>query len=206
MNVIDISWPIEPTTTAYKDRRTITIAQLKTFDIDQVRESIITCGSHTGTHIDAPAHFLKEGKTVDQLSLDTFIGACTVLDLTQVTEKIGEHELQDHLIKEDDIILFKTKNSGHLPTNPFDYQFVYLDESGARYLARKKIKAVGIDYLGIERNQPHHMTHITLMQADIGILEGLRLAHVTPGTYTLIALPLHLIGLEAAQARAILVK
>ena len=76
---------------------------------------------------------------------------------------------------------------------------------GAAYLAQQKIKAVGIDYLGIERNQPDHATHTILMEANIGILEGLRLAAVQPRYYTLIALGLYTIGLEAAPVRAVLI-
>lgn len=139
-DIIDISWPITSTTTAYKNRQTITIQSLKTFETDQVRETMISCGSHTGTHIDAPAHFLQHGATIDQLPLRTFIGSCVVLDLTAVPESIGPSELHTHAIKEHDIILFKTRNSRLDPTAPFDAQFVYLNGAGADYLAQKKSK------------------------------------------------------------------
>ncbi len=204
--IIDISWPLTATTTCYKDRQCIQIDAAKTFEVDQVRESKIIFGSHIGTHIDAPSHFLADGASIDQVPLSTFVGLCTVLDLTKNTEKITCADLDWYQIAEGDILLFKTQNSMYAPTDRFDYNFVYLDQSAADYLVLKKIKAVGIDYIGIERNQPHHETHLALMQAQIGILEGLRLAHVAPGSYTLIALPLLLPGIDAAPARAILMR
>lgn len=204
--IIDISWPLTSATTCYKDRQCIQIDATKTFEVDQVRESKIIFGSHVGTHIDAPSHFLVDGASIDQLPLSTFVGLCTVLDLSKNTEKITSADLQWYQIAEGDILLFKTKNSTHTPTDRFDYNFVYLEQSAADYLVSKKIKAVGIDYIGIERNQPHHETHRVLMQAQIGIVEGLRLAHVAPGSYTLIALPISIPGIDAAPARAILIR
>ncbi len=108
-------------------------------------------------------------------------------------------------IKEDEIILFRTKNSDLAPTAAFDYEFVYLREDAARYLVNKRVRAVGIDYLGIERNQPAHETHTALLSADIPIIEGLRLAEVAEGHYQLVCLPLAIVGLEASPARAILI-
>jgi len=90
-------------------------------------------------------------------------------------------------------------------TDKFNPYFVYLEASGAVYLTEKKIKAVGIDYLGIEHSQPGHPTHEILMNADISIIEGLRLEHVKPDSYFFVGLPLYIIGLEAAPARAILI-
>ena len=83
---------------------------------------------------------------------------------------------------------------------------MYLEASGAAYLAEKKVKAVGIDYLGIEHSQPGHPTHENLLNADIVVIEGLRLHHVQPGSYFFVCLPLNMIGTEAAPARAILME
>ena len=204
MKIYDISWPISNDTTEYKNKKTVAFEQLKDFDKDGVRESKICLGTHTGTHIDAPAHFLKDGKTVDEISLDRLIGRSQVLDLTTVIEKITADDLEKFELHEGEIILLKTANSAQSITDPFQTNFIYLDASGARYLADKKVKAVGIDYLGIERGDPEHTTHTTLMHADIVIIEGLRLSHVQAGEYFFVCLPLDLIGLEAAPARAIL--
>ena len=93
-----------------------------------------------------------------------------------------------------------------LPTAAFTYDFVYLEKSGAKYLAGKKVKTVGIDYVGIERDQPNHETHRFLLGNDIPIIEGLRLGKVKEGEYTLLCLPLAYKGMEAAPARAVLIK
>lgn len=206
MKIIDISWPISLDMTAYKDRKVVSFNYTKTFERDQVRESTITLGSHSGTHIDAPSHFLAEGISIHQMPLDATCGPCIVLDCTNVTEAITEADLQEHTIEQGARVLLKTRNSALDAAAPFAYDFIYLAASGAAYLASKKIKAVGIDYLGIERQQPDHATHETLMRAGITIIEGLRLANVNSGSYVLWCLPLAVQGLEAAPARAVLVK
>lgn len=206
MKVIDISWPVSESTTGYKDRHVVKLEEVKTFAKDGVRESHLHVSSHTGTHVDAPSHFLQDGKTIDQVYLDRLVGRCKVIDLTDAGEKITRDQLADHEseIAEGDIVLLKTANSAQSPTEKFTPHFVYLEDSGAHYLVEKKIKAVGIDYLGIERSQSGHPTHTVLMHADIAIIEGLRLQHVQPGTYLLVCLPLNVIGMEAAPARAVL--
>lgn len=204
MKVIDISWPISAEMTAYKDRKVVQLDAIKAFEKDGVRESIITIGSHTGTHIDAPSHFLKDGKTIDKIVLEKFIGECSVLDLSDVVDAITADHLSMYEIAPDDIILLKTMNSDYQPTDPFLKDFVYLDASGAQYLADQGVRAVGVDYLGIERNQPEHDTHTLLLQEEIPIIEGLRLAHVQEGYYSFICLPLAVQGIDGAPARAIL--
>lgn len=123
-----------------------------------------------------------------------------------VQEKITRDWLEDKNIAEDDIVLFRTINSARPATEKFDPHFVYLEASGAEYLVEKKVKAVGIDYLGLEHSQPGHLSHIALMHADIAIIEGLRLQHVEPGEYLFICLPINTIGIESAPARAVLVR
>lgn len=208
MNYIDISWPISSDMTAYKDRSVVRIIPIKSFEHDAVRESLITLGSHTGTHIDAPAHFIENGVTSDALSLDATVGLCVVIDMTHCGQSITYADLiaVTACIKKGSRILFKTRNSLHTPTDSFDATFVYIDRQAALYLAELQVQAVGIDYLGIERNQKGHETHIALLSAGVVIIEGLRLEHVTPGHYFLYCLPLALVGTDGAPSRAILVK
>ncbi|MBS1987086.1 cyclase family protein [Candidatus Dependentiae bacterium] len=206
MHYIDISWPISAAMTAYKDRSVVCITPTKLFERDAVRESLITLGSHTGTHIDAPAHFIADGVTTDDISLDALVGPCTVIDMAYGFDVITREHLiavADQL-QPDTRILFKTRNSVRSATDLFDAHFVYIDKEAALYLAQCKLKAVGIDYLGIERDQPGHETHITLLNAGVVIIEGLRLGHVSPGDYFLHCLPLALVGSDGAPARAIL--
>ena len=204
--IFDISWPISKATTGYKDRSIVSIEEIKNFNRDGVRETAIHLSSHSGTHVDAPSHFLKEGKCIDEIHLDRLIGDCVVLDMTTCAERITRDCLlaHDNEITQGSIILLRTTNSDLSPTDKFSSHFVYLEASGAAYLAEKQVKAVGIDYLGIEHSQPGHPTHENLLNADIVIVEGLRLHHVQPGSYFFVCLPLNVIGTEAAPARAVL--
>lgn len=203
MNYIDISWPISSEMTTYKDAKNVVIAATKQFERDNVRETSIAFNSHTGTHIDAPSHFLEYGESIEHVSLTKINGPCIVLDCTDINTVITADDLAKHAITSS-IVLLKTKNSQRSDTAPFDSQFIYLDQSGAQYFVDNGVIAIGIDYLGIERNQPAHETHTTLLKAGIVIIEGLRLAQVTPRTYTLHCLPLHVVGSDGAPARAIL--
>jgi arylformamidase len=233
--IIDISWPISPNTVEYKNKGALKFKEVKNVTVDGVHETHVTLDMHTGTHIDAPIHFDKNGRTVDQVSFDHLIGECKIFDLTCVEEKISASDLQKLDIHENDIILFKTKNSkfpaqfchpepcpepcrrvdsgsiqkiipSEFVQNKFEPNFIYLDKTSAQYLASKKIKTVGIDYLGIERAQPDHETHKIFFQADITIIEGLRLGDVSPGKYLLICLPVKFEGVEAALSRAVLLE
>ncbi|MDP3888915.1 MAG: cyclase family protein, partial [bacterium] len=144
MKVIDISWPISKATTGYKDRHVVNLEEIKNFNKDGMRESHIHLSSHTGTHVDAPSHFLKDGKTIDQIDLNRLVGTCKVIDVTNVSEIITRDRLTKHGadLSEGDIVLLKTSNSIKSETDPFTPHFVYLHVSGAEYLAEKKIKAV----------------------------------------------------------------
>ena len=205
MKIIDISWPLTETMTQYKDVELFSATHITTPTSGAMETHISIC-SHNGTHVDAPAHFIADGKTIDQVPLQKLLGECRVIDLTHVQEKITHLDLEPHVIKEDEIILFKTTNSFINSLDRFNYAFVYVTQSAANYLAEKKIKALGFDYLGIERNQPDHSSHKALMILDIPIIEGLRLAHVSAGKYFLCCMPLLLSGADAAPARAILIE
>jgi len=205
MKIIDISWPISVATTGYKDKKSVIILDNKSFDRDNARDTMLTLSSHTGTHVDAPSHFLRDGKTIDEMDLSKLIGKCRVIDLSTAEDQITGAHLENHEINAGDIVLLKTTNSLQQPTDKFNPHFIYLGVGGANYLAEKKVKAVGIDYLGIERGNPDHETHTTLFHANIAVVEGLRLGHVNPGVYDFICLPLNVIGTEAAPAIAILI-
>ncbi len=206
MKILDISWPISAGVTEYKDKGTLKLEQLKEFERDGVRETIMHMSVHTGTHVDAPSHFLADGNTIEHFALEKLVGPARVLDLTQVASGITQQDLEPHNVQAGEIILLKTSNSALAPDAPFTSEFVYLEQSGAQYLAGLGVKSVGIDYLGIERGQPNHETHELLLGKDIPIIEGLRLGDVGPGNYMLYCLPIHLRGVEAAPTRAILIQ
>jgi arylformamidase len=205
MKIIDISWPINASMTEYKNRKSVRIDAVKNFKTDSVRESVISFHSHTGTHIDAQSHFLENGTTIESVDLDSVVGTCRVLDLTEVEKMIVPEHLEKHKLCAGERILLKTRNSFTASDAPFDTQFVFVSKEAAAFCADKKIRTIGIDYLGIERNQPHHETHTIFFNAGITIVEGLRLAIVAQGTYQFVCLPLLTPGIDAAPARAILI-
>lgn len=208
MKIIDISWPVSQTITEYKDRRTVSFAAVKTIEHDGARESVITMNVHTGTHVDAPAHFLLQGATIDATPLPSLVGQCVVLDCTDVKDMIMAEHLERYadVCGEGDIVLLKTKNSDEPVAGVFNKNFVFLAASGAQFLADLDVKAVGIDYLGIERGQADHATHEILLSRGMPIIEGLRLAAVQAGRYHACIAPLLLQSLEAAPARAFLIQ
>lgn len=206
MKIFDISWPISSATTGYKDKKVVNFEPVKSFDKDGVRETTITISAHTGTHVDAPSHFVRDGKTIDQIDLSSLIGKAKVFDMSVVSDGITRDHLENLQIDAGDIVLFKTTNSATQATDKFTPHFIFLEISGAQLLVERKVRAVGIDYLGIERGQQGHLTHNLLFKHEISIIEGLRLTPVKEGTYFLCCLPLNTIGIEAAPARAVLIE
>ena len=136
--------------------------------------------NHTGTHVDGPRYFFKNSKTIDKFDLKQLIGRCRVLDVSHIKTKITKRTLKSCVINPGDIILLKTENSWLLENEEFKEKFIYLDTSGAEYLAKKKIKAVGIDYVALEITDGFP-SHKILLAEDILIIEGLRLKTVKPG-------------------------
>ncbi|MFP4286132.1 MAG: cyclase family protein [Candidatus Izemoplasmataceae bacterium] len=199
----DISMTIEPSMMVYKNKeaKKPIIKQVAAFEKEGVYESELNFNLHTGTHIDFPLHTIKDGDTSDALDLMNLIGEAKVIDLTHLDQVIDVNALKEYAINEDDFILFKTKNS---LKETFDFDFVYLNHEAALYLKDKQVRGVGIDALGIERNQANHPTHNTLLGSGIIILEGIRLKAVKEGIYNLICLPLKIANVEALPVRAIL--
>ena len=204
MKLYDVSMPIEESMVVYKNNPNKRPQLTITRDFDQgARETRLSLDMHTGTHVDAPLHFVPEGKTIDQIPLDRLLRSCRVLDLTSVRGGIEVQDLQPWSIKGGEFIILKTRNS--LQTRrEFDPEFVYVTGEAAEYLVNVGIDGVGIDALGIERSQPDHRTHRLLLSHGILIIEGLQLAEVPPGEYMMSALPLAVPGAEAAPARVVL--
>ncbi|MEI6131937.1 MAG: cyclase family protein [Bacillota bacterium] len=204
MKIYDISMLIHDGMMIYKNREENKpqLELVKSFDTDGINESSIKMNLHSGTHIDAKFHMNKFGETSEKFDLSRLVTKCKVIDLTQLKFKISREDLSKFEINKDDFILLKTKNSF---SEVFLFDYIYLDESGAEYLKELSISGVGIDALGIERNQPNHITHKKLMDKDIIILEGLVLKDVPAGEYFLCALPLKIEGADGAPARVILI-
>jgi arylformamidase len=206
MKIIDISLPITEHMQVYKDKeeKRPVFTRAAQHPNQSIQETVLTINLHTGTHVDAPLHIFSDGAGIEQYPLDKFFGQAQVLDLSHVTDCITDQHLAAYNIEQNQIILLKTRNSAHMG-NRFDFDFVYLTDTAAAYLAAKQIKTVGIDALGIERNQSHHPTHRHLLSAQIPIIEGLQLRSVEAGQYTFIGFPIYLPGNEASLIRAVLI-
>ena len=157
---------------------------------------------HIGTHIDAPYHFIEGGIKIDEIPLGMFYGECFVAEID--SDIITKESLVNKSIA-CTRILFRTQNSIIQRNGDEVLRNVYIDRSGAQYLADIGVKLVGIDYLSVAPFNQSIPAHQSLLKPGIVILEGLDLSAVSPGFYTLYCLPLNLVGSDGAPARVILV-
>lgn len=160
---------------------------------------------HTGTHVDAPAHFLADGDSVEELGLDVLMGPVTVVEIPEGSGGVGPERLEALNLPQDVRRVLLRTHSGELwARTAFDPSFAALSADGAAWVVDRGIHLVGIDYLSIQRYRDPPLTHRILLDAGVVILEGLDLSRVPRGEYELVCLPLALVGAEAAPARAIL--
>jgi len=199
--LIDISLPLHGATVVYPGNPRVRIRTLRG---KTSWHSEISFGSHTGTHVDAPRHVFKNGQGVDKLPLASLVGPCRVLDMTKVKVAITQGDLRPTRIHAGERVLLKTRNSRR-GLQRFFPTYVWLTPDAAKFLADKKISLFGIDSLSVkQRGSPDNRPHTELLRRGIPIVEGLNLARVRPGRYTLLCLPLKLVGLDGAPARAAL--
>lgn len=202
MKIIDISLPIRSAMVVWPGDTKF--ARLESRGSAIISKLIMS--SHTGTHIDAPKHFLFSKGGVDRIALYKLIGPAKVLEIKS-RQQITKKDIEKYQIKRRDRILFKTRNSQLLKKKKFTADYVSLSLDAARYLAQKKIDLVGIDYFGIEaKGTTVHPVHKTLLSAGIVIVEGVDLARVKPGVYNIVALPLKIKNGDGSPARVVLLK
>ena len=191
-----VTWPGDPRPEFQWEK---TIAQGGTSNTSR-----FSMGSHNGTHVDAPLHFVEDAAAADGVPLDVLVGPARVLDLTGrevITAEALERQNLNGAIR----ILLKTDASAFWADDHFHEQFPHLDDDAARLLVDRRVKLVGVDYLSVEQYKGRtRETHRILLGGGVVIIESMNLSGVAPGDYELICLPLRLKGLEAAPARAIL--
>ncbi len=194
-----IVWPGDPPVNI---KRTSSIAA---GDNSNVSEISMSC--HTGTHVDAPDHFLDNGVTVEDLSLDLLVGRAYVLHLPDVNMITASVLMDADIPPRTRRLLFKTRNSEYWAkgNGEFRQDFVGLSVDAAELLVDRNVRLVGIDYLSIAPYKLGVPVHTILLQAGVVVIEGLDLSKVSQGRYTLHCLPLKLGGAEGAPTRAILV-
>lgn len=167
--------------------------------------SHLSLGAHTGTHMDAPLHFIRDGVGLETMPFDATIGPARVIEIKD-KESIKPAELKGKRLRKGERILFKTRNSRRSwKTDRFDEDFVYISKEAAQFLVDRGIQTVGVDYLSVGGyRKDGRETHQILLGAGMWIIEGLDLAKVTPGSYDLVCLPLKILNSDGAPARAIL--
>jgi len=206
---VDVTAPIDPATTPiYPGDAPIKLDFLQHLDKGgRLTLSAFAFGAHTGTHVDAPMHFIKGGDSLDKLSLEHFMGPVRVIDCSPDALAIDAKELNKHAWRGARRVFFRTRNSrnGWMTDPVFHKDFTYLAPDAAQLLADEGVELVGVDYISAEKfgaEQP--LTHRTLLGKGIPIIEGLDLRAIKAGEYDLIFLPIRVVGHEAAPSRALL--
>lgn len=190
-------WPGNPPT--------VVTMHLGTAKGDVCNVSAINFNSHTGTHMDAPRHFLHEGKTMDELPWDAVIGPARVVEIFDA-RAIQPAELEPLRPQRGERLIFKTRNSALGWSKPeFDKDFVYISKEGAQYLVDCGVQTVAVDYLSVGGFYKDGIeTHHILLGAEVWIIEGLDLSQITPGAYDLLCLPIRFHAGDGAPARCLL--
>jgi arylformamidase len=198
----DISVPIRPDMPVYDGNPGVEVERVDAIDDGApANVSRLSLGAHTGTHVDAPLHFIDGAPGAEGIPLDALVGPAVVVDATGV-DALGEAELEGLGIPEGaERVLLKTRNSELWNRNDFTRDFLRLDGSGARFVVSRRIRTMGIDYLSIGDREAHR----ELLGAGVVPVEGLDLRGVEPGEYTFVCLPLDVVGSDGAPARAILI-
>lgn len=206
---MDLTQTIENGMTIYVGDAVPKVAKFKTLAKDGVNLSVLTLGSHTGTHVDAPVHFVKGGKGLDQLSVESFVGEAAVIDLSNVppgtavaSSDLGAHSRE---VREGDIALLYTGFSRRWGDPGARRKFTYLSKDAADWLVRRKVKAVGIDYLSVEGFGARvPAAHLTLLSHDIPIIESLgeKMGELVGQRVFFVCLPIKVGGCDGAPARA----
>jgi arylformamidase len=210
MTIHDISLTISPNLPTWPGDPDLELERVESMDHGaHVNVTRLGASVHLGTHVDAPHHFLNDGRTVENLPLDVLTGPCYVVQLPDGVEAITSEVLdRTEITPGMERILFGTRNS-HLwarGESKFQTDFVAITEDGAEWLVERGIKLVGVDYLSVAPYGDSAPTHTVLLKAGIVVVEGLNLSQVMRGFYDLYCLPLKIAGSDGAPARAILIQ
>lgn len=201
VRVIDISVPIEPGMVVWEDdsapvvERADSIASGAAFNLSRLAFS-----AHTGTHLDAPLHFIDGAGATDTIALEALIGTAVVVDARDAEREIDVARVERTVPPRSERVLFATRNSDLWDRGTFTSDFVSISPAAAAALVERGARLIGIDYLSVGSPE----THRTLLAAGVAVLEGLDLRGVAAGVYRLVCLPLRLTGSDGSPARAVL--
>jgi arylformamidase len=197
--IYDLTRPLSGETAVYPGDR---IPEFTTRDCGRYVVTDVCMSTHSGTHIDAPAHYLTGEMTIDQIPLKRLVGPCRVLDLHDVSGHIESRNLEGKIGGAHRVLL-KTWSSG---STTFDPGYPGLDMTAAELIAGHGILCIGIDSPSIEPFEGDGTVHRRLLGAGTVIIEFLDLSGVSEGDYFMVALPLRLTGLDGSPARVVLMK
>ena len=210
MKIYDISLTIDARLPVWPGDPQIEVTRVsKMEDGEHNNVSQFAMSAHAGTHVDAPYHFIADGKTIEKLALEALVGPALVVELPDDCDLITAADLKALAIPEGtQRLLFKTRNSRYWKQPGLDFQreFVAVSPDAAAMMVEMGLRLVGIDYFSIAPFGDSVPTHRALLSAEIVALEGINLSEVPAGTYQLYCLPLKLGGSDGAPARAILVE
>ena len=208
---IDVTASLDPATTpVYEGDAPMSFEFLKDMRRgDAFTLSKLSLGSHSGTHVDAPMHFVRDGASVDRVPLEPLIGPARVIEIPDSVQSIDAAVLDRHTWRDAERVIFRTRSSvrGWMRSPTFHRDFAYIAPDAAQLLADAGVRLVGVDYISAERfGAPAPLTHRILLGKGIPIVEGLALESVSAGDYDLVVLPMKVAGHEGAPARAIMRK
>lgn len=198
---IDISVPIRPGMVHYPGDPGVALRHEKHLDRgDPATVSLLELGVHTGTHVDAPVHFLRGAGGIDDIVLDDLIGPARVIEFP-ATAIITAQDLARAEIAHGERILLRTRNSAHWTSDAFVEDYTHIDTNAARLLAERRVRMIGIDYLSIGGGEDGPDVHRILLSAGVVIVEGLDLSCVAAGHYDVVCMPIKIAGCDGAPAR-----
>jgi arylformamidase len=202
--IIDITMPLHSDMLLYPGSPPFSVEQYRSISSgDTSNNSRFSMGTHVGTHVDAPGHYVDGGPGIDMVDPAILIGPCRVFDLAG--KQISAAVLRGLDMAGVTRALFRTPSSDDLADPEFNPDFAHVTGDGAEYLAEMGVKLVGVDYLSLDRYKaPGHPAHHTLLGAGVAVIEGVVLSGVEPGDYELICCPLKIAGAEAAPTRVFL--
>lgn len=198
MEIIDISVPIRTGMVIYPGDPEVRLERASSIaDGASANNSRLDMGVHSGTHVDAPVHFIEGAAGTEDLPLEILNGPCEVVAVPRLDSSAVEA-----VPRGTQRVLFKSPNSELWALDRFPDEFERFDRAAAKSLVERGVKLVGVDYLSVGDHEAHHI----LLGAGVVPVEGLDLRGVEPGSYELHCLPLRLVGSDGAPARAILVR
>ncbi len=208
MKIYDISLTVTPALPVWPGDPSVMLKRVSKMEEGAHNNvSQMALSAHAGTHVDAPYHFIADGKTIETLTLDVLMGPAYVLEIPDSITLVSAEDLKNAGFTAGmERVLLKTRNN-HIwqqPGLPFQSDFVSVAPDGAQYLVDQGVRLIGIDYFSIAPFKDSIPTHRILLGASVVVLEGVNLSEVPAGKYTLYCLPLKLGGSDGAPARAVL--